>query len=59
MNQSDPIDNDLVVHSEPLLDDEAVLQLILDYNLVRCMCDVVFIDDVNAIRLLRDSNVAR
>ena len=45
-NQSDPVDNDLVVHTNARLDDKQVVQFILDDNLA-LMCHIVFVDHVN------------
>lgn len=60
VNQSDSFDNDLVVHTNPRLDDDIVLQFLLDDNLA-LMCHIVFVDHVNVRlvenlkgRLLRD-----
>jgi hypothetical protein len=46
VNQSDPIDNDPVTHSDPLSDHEEVFQLIPDENLAM-MRDIVFVDEVD------------
>ena len=46
MNLSDPLENDLVVHANPLLDDKEVFQFILDHDLAQ-MRHILFVDDVN------------
>ena len=45
-NLSDPLENDLVVHIQSLLDDKDVIQFVLDDDLA-LMHHVIFVDDVN------------
>ena len=45
-NLSDPLENDLVVHINSLLDDEDVVHFVLDDDLA-LMHHVIFVDDVN------------
>ena len=46
VNPSDPLDNDLVAHANPRLDDEDVFQFILDHDLAQ-MRHILLVDDVN------------
>ena len=45
-NLPDPVQDDLVAHSDPLLDDEEVFRLVLNDDLAP-MCDMILVDDVN------------
>ena len=46
VNLSDPLENDLVVHANPQLDDKEVFRFVLDHDLAQ-MRHILFVDDVN------------